>query len=604
MEARLRPFAARATLLVASTLLAFALVELGLRASDAYGGHAHSVAPTGSPYKFYRFDPVLGWANAPGMHGTYERDEFRFPIRINEDGMREAPASREPERGPGARRRIAVLGDSFTWGIGVADEDRFTERLERDRGVEVLNFGVSGYAPIQYALMIDDVMAFSPDVVVVAFCLGNDFADNVLFERYGYYKPWAELDEAGALVIQGYPLPNVDDFGHRERTGGLVLLRMLRSTLARRFFLPPQRGLIDFDEDVLYHPEMFAPEARALAERAIAIDEALLRRVRDAVVARGAALALLPVPTKCEYVSPCRPGGEHVVRDGPHRILAEAAARLGVAFVPTLDALTLDDFWREDGHWRPSGHARIAERLAAGLERAGLLGAAALRQETSPDRQPDEDRQSGERPGAPSLEDRAAQHDEARHVDHLDRDREDEEAHQIEIGDGEDHVLEEVRDSGREPDQRDEERFVERGFEARNAVAPARDEGFERRAEEALRGAVEDQVADDEGSSDPGEGRTDAVDDARGEIEDADRNRQERRDDEGREEEQRRRTAQTFEGCRGPGRERAVACAARTRAPVDRGSEGCARGNEQQSDRRADRARADAGCESPLAALR
>jgi len=77
--------------------------------------------------------------------GTYKREEFEYTISINRYGMRQHPVSTKRKAGDYS---IAVLGDSFVWGIGVADEDRFTEFLERELpGTEVLNFGVSGYGP-------------------------------------------------------------------------------------------------------------------------------------------------------------------------------------------------------------------------------------------------------------------------------------------------------------------------------------------------------------------------------------------------------------------------------------------------------------------------
>ena len=42
--------------------------------------------------------------------------------------------------------RVAVLGDSFTWGFGVPYGERFTEIVEaRDRKINVLNFGVEAF---------------------------------------------------------------------------------------------------------------------------------------------------------------------------------------------------------------------------------------------------------------------------------------------------------------------------------------------------------------------------------------------------------------------------------------------------------------------------
>ena len=57
---------------------------------------------------------------------------------------------------------IAVLGDSFTEALMVSDEDLYTHRLERrlraqGRGVQVLNFGVSGASPADYVLYANDV---------------------------------------------------------------------------------------------------------------------------------------------------------------------------------------------------------------------------------------------------------------------------------------------------------------------------------------------------------------------------------------------------------------------------------------------------------------
>ena len=73
--------------------------------------------------------------------------------------------------------RIAILGPSLTMGNGVNDSEVFDnvleERLARERipsgkRVEVLNFGVNGYAlPQQVALLEQRVFAFRPDVVIV-----------------------------------------------------------------------------------------------------------------------------------------------------------------------------------------------------------------------------------------------------------------------------------------------------------------------------------------------------------------------------------------------------------------------------------------------------
>lgn len=155
---RRRIWLLRGLLLAISILVSIGILEIGLSLTNAYGGHVYSANPTGSQYKFYMYDPEVGWANAPHMRGIYEREEFSHPILVNEHGMRDARV----ERAHGEKFRVAVLGDSFTWGIGVADDERYSERIEEALGIEVLNFGVSGYAPVQYLVMLDEVLSFDP----------------------------------------------------------------------------------------------------------------------------------------------------------------------------------------------------------------------------------------------------------------------------------------------------------------------------------------------------------------------------------------------------------------------------------------------------------
>jgi lysophospholipase L1-like esterase len=93
---------------------------------------------------------------------------------FNDQGLREE--GHVPEA-PGSDVRVAVLGDSLVWGELLAREDAVPAALDRalGEGFEVLNFGVTGYATAQEAGWYRrTVRRFSPDVVVVVFCL-NDF---------------------------------------------------------------------------------------------------------------------------------------------------------------------------------------------------------------------------------------------------------------------------------------------------------------------------------------------------------------------------------------------------------------------------------------------
>jgi lysophospholipase L1-like esterase len=99
-------------------------------------------------------------------------------IRINAAGVR---ADREHARPkPAGLYRILLLGDSQTFGQGVAFEETFGERiaaeLAADAGVpvEAVNLGVDGYNTVQEAAALASKgLSYEPDCAVLLF-IGND----------------------------------------------------------------------------------------------------------------------------------------------------------------------------------------------------------------------------------------------------------------------------------------------------------------------------------------------------------------------------------------------------------------------------------------------
>jgi D-alanyl-lipoteichoic acid acyltransferase DltB (MBOAT superfamily) len=103
-------------------------------------------------------------------------------------GMRDREYTKEK---PADTLRIALLGPSHVMGNGVADGATFEalveERLNREfangkyKQIEILNFGVDGYAlPQQVAILEDRVIGFKPDVVIATHYQRN----RLMTERY------------------------------------------------------------------------------------------------------------------------------------------------------------------------------------------------------------------------------------------------------------------------------------------------------------------------------------------------------------------------------------------------------------------------------------
>ncbi len=353
-------------LVIVSILISWAGIEVSLR---IWGP---DVLALGNQYVFYRFDPVLGWANLPNSRGRFSRIEFSHQVQINSLGMRDREIV---EKRDGALR-VAFLGDSFTWGVGAAYGERFTEVLGTlNPRLDVLNFGVSGYAPIQYLLQLDQVLALKPDYVIVVFCLGNDLTDNVQFNPYNHPKPYAKLSADGSkLEIAGYPLPESKNVGPEligaasaSRIVGMIkfVLDETRRKRAEVEAIGAQMAQL-IDEQIVYSPEdRRTPEQQQKVAYLYKVNELLLEAIRDRVEAGigPGRFAVLLAPTKYEYgiarhQSPA--ADPNVVANG----VLTSLSRLGIPAVDARTVIEPADFWKGDAHWRPSGHRKIGELLS------------------------------------------------------------------------------------------------------------------------------------------------------------------------------------------------------------------------------------------------
>lgn len=118
---------------------------------------------------------VIGTWNVPGVRVRHPMvGSSPWLIRCNSVGMRD---DRDfPTEKPETRRRLLLLGDSFTFGYGVDADERFSSLLEaRDAGLEVLNFGLCSSGMDQQYLVYREIASrFESDAV-----LWTPFANNV-----------------------------------------------------------------------------------------------------------------------------------------------------------------------------------------------------------------------------------------------------------------------------------------------------------------------------------------------------------------------------------------------------------------------------------------
>lgn len=185
---KLKKYKTQLIVLVCSIVFSLCIVEFALIMRER-----------ASTVNFLQSNPSGSYRLQPGYEGKRTVDGEDINIKINQQGMHWR--SFDPLL-PKTKQRVAVVGDSFTFGSWSTDHEKsFVGVLDQkinNQGFEVLNFGVCGYGVDDIELLIrEKVINFDPDYVILAFFCGNDFRDTFLgLDKYVIRDGTAKFDPA------------------------------------------------------------------------------------------------------------------------------------------------------------------------------------------------------------------------------------------------------------------------------------------------------------------------------------------------------------------------------------------------------------------------
>lgn len=329
----------------------------------------------------------LHHVNPPGVS---VRDNTGSLVTINDDGFR---TSWTRDAFHGQRERIAVMGDSFTFGLGVNDDESapyvlehvLRSRLGRE-DIGVLNAGVISWSPlIERNAFRELVRDYRPTVTLLMLDL-TDIGDDY---RYA-------LD-----IVPGsdpaHPRFVTDDTVHSQ---GLALVKLAEPLLAylkapfvvaQRFSSGPAhpQGVFQFELDingtretnfwfVLRHP---LEATRHYFEQTLAY----IRDIAREVEASGSKFVLVVTPRYWHWNDLECPDDWSLKQRGrnePHEyayfeFFDEVATRESFPIFSLLPAFQATKEYplvlRNDAHWNPAGNRFVAERLADYLLENGLV---------------------------------------------------------------------------------------------------------------------------------------------------------------------------------------------------------------------------------------
>jgi len=401
-----------------STLLALGLAELGLRAWEWAAPRA------GGPV--YDYGDV--WRDGGLGPGGFLQEGFSGRVRDGYGGtvpwVNNAAGFRRreettPERAPGSLR-VLSLGDSFTAGYRVGQEETFSHRLEKHleatgrwSQVEVLP-AVIEEPPTGLLYLSTDGLRWNPDLVLLGITLGNDLGQTfVTLDPRGELRldadrepptigPNPEADQDALVAeLRTWALPDgcfdpraatpPDFAAPPEHEGGLRLTRLVTGALeARRQRRAPQTVAslwgqytppLLFDNNGLgMYLDPAPPRIRTAYDRLFR----LLAAYRDLCAAHGVNFAVVLFPQRFEvqprdWEATVRAYGldpECFDLNAPERRIEAFCREARIPCLDPTDAMTrrfLDTdrslyLPRGDMHWNARGHQAFADAVADELQ--------------------------------------------------------------------------------------------------------------------------------------------------------------------------------------------------------------------------------------------
>jgi hypothetical protein len=197
------------SLIIFGIFIAFCILEIAFRlrygeySLDNLLARERTLFTSGYPSQY---DPQLGWVPKAGACG--EENVWRTTVSIDEQSIR-SNGEHQIKLNAGDRP-ILVVGDSFTFGDQVSDDQTWPAVLESLLQKKVINGGVFGYGVDQTYLRTRQLIdQYRPDVVIFGFH-PDDINRCELSERTAVGKPYFEFRES-TIHLKNVPVPKPSD---------------------------------------------------------------------------------------------------------------------------------------------------------------------------------------------------------------------------------------------------------------------------------------------------------------------------------------------------------------------------------------------------------
>lgn len=380
MRERIRRCAQNLVLVLLGCLIALGIVEVGVRVFDP------------QPPLMYWPDAIFGWVHPANRDFIYPGNTGSIHVHFNSRGLRDVEHSYEKRRGV---YRVLVLGDSFTEGVDVELMDTFPKKLEKllnagGHQSEVINAGVGGYGSDQeFLFLAREGWKYEPDLVVVAFTIGNDVHDNVV-------KGYCRETQAGLVCeqqmngsVKRWALIYLKTFAQRHFQSYFFLRKKSASSYPIRMILS-KLGLTEFNDaddmkrGLPVELSILLREDSGDMAQGWQLTTAILRQMYDDAKRHHARFLIVLIPSGLQVerdnlqraLKAYRLTASDVEAEKPNRIMLEFGATHDIFIVDLLPAFRAAASRGErllEGHWNKACHSLAAVVICRELVRVGIV---------------------------------------------------------------------------------------------------------------------------------------------------------------------------------------------------------------------------------------
>ncbi|GGM94451.1 hypothetical protein GCM10010967_29630 [Dyadobacter beijingensis] len=302
---------------------------------------------------FSSYSPDLGYRLRPGADDVHSSLEYSNAFKINSFGVRDDEASLE-------NPKLVFVGDSFTMGWGVDQDQTYADQTGRKLGVKTLNAGISSYGTYREMLLFSKIKRDSCRLLVLQYC-DNDLEENQARNEpanQGQLLTPATFDNTAVFnrINETYYPMRFTYFFVREKD---LLKRIWTSPL--QVFGEIGGALSAWvkgeQHAVVTPPDIKTPEETRLHTGYFYKSLAKIRRYYQGniIVLHLDGRYTRPEMIRAFEAEGRQPGDAHLY------------------FLHTDELLSAHDYYPVDGHIKASGHAKISDALVKMIREKALL---------------------------------------------------------------------------------------------------------------------------------------------------------------------------------------------------------------------------------------